>query len=134
MKVIQMKIAVIAVLVVLVGSLGAVIGMPMSACTPEQVAAILLQPTKDEIAGYRADLVAGDLTETEYIFCLKCVEIRLGIQLLQINLLRGGTVTEIREGLFNIFGWNVRAGSFAPFEGGYANGSPKAQLIDSIAK
>ena len=126
-------IALIAV-VVLVGSLGAVIGMPMSSCTPEQIAAILLQPTKDEIAGYRADLVAGDLTESEYIFCLKCVETRLNIQLLQINLLRGGTVAEIREGLTNIFGWNVRAGSFAPFEGGYANGSPKSQLVDSIAK
>ena len=105
-----MKIAVIAVLAVLVGSMGVVIGMPMSSCTPEQVAAILLQPTKDELAGYKTALIAGDLTETEYIALLKLVEVRLEMQLIVLEHIKCGTAAEIREGLTNLFGWNIRGG------------------------
>jgi hypothetical protein len=90
--------------------------MPMSSCTPEQVADILLQPVKADIAAHRAALVAGDITTEEYMTYLAITKVQLEVKLVLLDMLIGSELkaNEYREALCCIFPWRVRAAGNMP--------------------
>jgi hypothetical protein len=84
--------------------------MPMSSCTPEQAAAIMVQPIKDTVTGYHDALVSGDITENEYItlLYLQVQIIRVKVILLDILMVAEMSANEFGSALFDILPWRVR--------------------------
>ena len=82
-----------------------------SVCTPEQIASILLQPTKDDIAAHKEALVSGEITESEYIDYLNTTKAILEIKLILVEAIRDSDMTYNAgmEALCKVFGgWNIR--------------------------
>ena len=85
-------------------------GMPMQVCTPEEIADILLQPTKDKIAAHKALLVAGEITVEEYISFMSLLKLEMELKTVLLEAIRdsGRVYNEKLELLNAIFPWNIR--------------------------
>jgi hypothetical protein len=106
----------ILVLVLVLGSFlgGAMVieACPMHLFTPDKIADILMQPTYDEIATMKADLVNGVITYEQWEAQMYGLKVRLGVQRVILEAIRdSGRAYEDKLELLNaVFPWNIRGG------------------------
>lgn len=106
-----MRTKIVLTVFILLALTGSSLAMPMQVCTPEQIADILLQPTNNEIANLKLDLVSGDITVEEWRLSMAGIKFRLGMQLVLLEAIRdcGKTFEEKINLLLAVFPWNVRS-------------------------
>lgn len=117
-------IAITAILLIVSGSF--VAACPMHLFTPADQASILLQPTKDEITAQKVALIAGDITVQQYtsFLAFKWIDLKTKEHLLIAVRDSDRPWENKMKAVLGMFQWTVRS----------AGVSPKAQLVDSIAK
>ena len=100
----------IAIMVILVSG-SVVTALSPSVCTPEEIASILLQPVKDDIAAHRDAMHNGDITVEEYVSYLHTTKAILEIKLILVEAIRDSNMSYNAgmEALCKVFGgWNIR--------------------------
>ena len=100
----------IAIMVILISG-SVVTALSPSVCTPEEIASILLQPTKDDIAAHKEALVSGEITVEEYMSYLHTTKAILEIKLILVEAIRDSNMSYNAgmEALCKVFGgWNIR--------------------------
>ena len=91
-------------------NLAPVTGMPIQSVTPEQAAAIFVQPLKDEMNGLKADLVSGEIDNERYLNQMELLKLKVEMKLLLLEAVRDSEqpYNKKMELLFGILPWTVR--------------------------